>query len=120
MCRGLSQSPHTMRPSHRKARHAGWQIQKLYGYIANRVTPISLSCGTGVREGKTLFTVIVFPPAEHEWENIHEGQGLLEEVTGQEAKFRFNGAKPWTVFPDFNVGYDRKRKRPLMQFRERL
>jgi hypothetical protein len=73
-----------------------------------------------ISEGKTLFTVIVFPPADHEWEKIHEGQGLLEEVTGQEAKFRFNGAKPCTVFPDFNVGYDRKRKRPLIQFRERL
>jgi hypothetical protein len=73
-----------------------------------------------LREGETLFTVIVFPPADHEWENIHEGQGQLEEVTGQEAKFRFNGAKPWTVFPDFNVGYDRRRKRPLIQFREKL
>ena len=71
-------------------------------------------------EGKTLFTVIVFPPADHEWEKIHEGLGLLEEVTGQEAKFRFNGAKQWTAFADFNVGYDRKRKRPLIQFRERL
>lgn len=71
-------------------------------------------------EGKTHFTVIMFPPADHEWEKIHEGQRLLEEGTGQEAKFRFNGAKPWTLFPDFNVGYDRKRKRPLMQFRERL
>ncbi len=71
-------------------------------------------------EGKTLFTVIVFLPADHEWEKIHEGQGLLEEVTEQEAKFRFNGANPWMFFPDFSIGYDRKRKRPLIQFRERL
>ena len=71
-------------------------------------------------EGQTLFTVIVFPPADHEWEKIQEGQGLLEEVSRQEAKFHFDGAKPRTVFPEFNVGYDRKRKRPLIQFRERL
>ncbi len=45
-------------------------------------------------EGKTLFTVIVVPPADHEWEKIHESQGLLKEVTGQEATFRFNGGKP--------------------------
>ena len=44
---------------------------------------------------QTLFTVIVFPPADHEWEKTQEGEGLLEEVLGQEAKFPFNGAKPW-------------------------
>ena len=44
---------------------------------------------------QTLFTVIVFPPADHEWEKAQEGEGLLEEVLGQEAKFPFNGAKPW-------------------------
>jgi len=70
-------------------------------------------------EGKTLFTVIIFPPADHEWEKLHEGQGVLEEVTEQEAKFRFNGANPWMFFPDFSVGYDRKRKRPLIRLRER-
>ena len=71
-------------------------------------------------EGKTLFTVIVFPPADNEWENIHEGLGRLEEVTEQEAKFRFDDVKPWTLFSNFYVGYDRKGKRPLIQFRERL
>jgi hypothetical protein len=69
--------------------------------------------------GKTLFTVIVFPPADHEWEKIHEGLGRLEEVTEQEAKFRFDDVKPWTLFSNFYVGYDRKGKRPLIQFRER-
>lgn len=71
-------------------------------------------------EGKTLFTVMVFPPVDHEWEKIHECQGVLEEVTEQEAKFRFSGTKSWPVFPDFSIGYDRKRKRPLIRFRERL
>jgi hypothetical protein len=71
-------------------------------------------------EGKTHFTVIMFPPADHEWEKIHEGQGVLEEVTEQEAKFRFNGANPCMFFPDFSVGYDRKKKRPMIRFRERL
>jgi hypothetical protein len=70
-------------------------------------------------EGKTLFTVIVFPPADHEWEKIHEGLGRLEEVTEQDAKFRFDDVKPWTLFSNFYVGYDRKGKRPLIQFRER-
>lgn len=71
-------------------------------------------------EGKTLFTVIVFPPVDHEWEKIHEGLGRLEEVTAQEAKFRFDDVEPWTLFSNFYVGYDRKGKRPLIQFRERL
>lgn len=73
-----------------------------------------------LNEGKTLFTVLVFPPADREWERIHEGLGQLEEVTELEAKFRFDGVRPWTLFPDFYVGYDRKRKRPRIQFRERL
>lgn len=73
-----------------------------------------------LNEGNTLFTVLVFPPADHEWEKIHEGLGQLEEVTELEAKFRFAGVAPWTLFPDFYVGYDRKRKRPRIQFRERL
>lgn len=73
-----------------------------------------------ISEGKTLFTVIVFPPADHEWEKIHEGLGRLEEVTEQEAKFRFDDVKPWTLFPNFHVGYDLERKRPLIQFRERF
>ncbi len=73
-----------------------------------------------LNEGKTLFTFIVFPPADHEWEKIHEGLGRLEEVTEQEAKFRFDDVKPWTLFSNFYVGYDRKRKRPVIQFRERL
>jgi len=45
-------------------------------------------------EGKTLFKIIVFPPADHEWEKTQEGEGLLEEVLEQEAKIPFNGAKP--------------------------
>lgn len=73
-----------------------------------------------LNEGKTLFTVLVFPPADHEWEKIHEGLGQLEEVTELEPKFRFAGVTPWTLFPDFYVGYDRKRKRPRIQFREKL
>lgn len=73
-----------------------------------------------ISEGKTLFTVIVFPPADHEWEKIHEGLGRLEEVTEQEAKFRFDDVKPGTLFSNFYIGYDRKGKRPLIQFRERL
>lgn len=73
-----------------------------------------------LNEGKTLFTVLVFPPADHEWEKIHEGLGELEEVTELKAKFRFDGVTPWTLFPDFYVGYDRNRKRPCIQFRERL
>ena len=70
-------------------------------------------------EGKTLFTVIVFPPADDEWEKIHEGLARLEEVSEQEAKFRFDDVKPWTLFSNFYVGYDPKGKRPLVQFRER-
>jgi hypothetical protein len=71
-------------------------------------------------EGKTLFTVIVLPPADQEWEKIHEREGVLEEVTGRYAKFRFNGANPWMFFHDLSIGYDRKRNRPPVQFRERL
>ena len=71
-------------------------------------------------EGKTLFTVIVFPAADHEWEKVHEGQAVLEEVTEQQAKFRINGAHPWMFFPNCTVGYDRKRKRPLIQLRGRF
>lgn len=71
-------------------------------------------------EGKTVFTFIVFPPADHEWEKIYEGQAVLEEVTEREAMFRFKGAHPWMLFPECTIGYDRKRKRPLIQFRERL
>jgi hypothetical protein len=71
-------------------------------------------------EGKTLFSVQVFPPADHEWEAVHEGQAVLEEVSGLEAKFRLNRVNPWMLFSDFRMGYDRKRKRPLIQFRERL
>jgi len=70
-------------------------------------------------KGKTLFTVIVLPPADHEWERIHEGEGVLEEVAGRYVKFRFHGANPWMFFHDFSIGYDRKRKRPLVRFRER-
>jgi hypothetical protein len=85
-----------MSPGIRKAQRTGWQIQKLYGYIANRATPILLTkLRHWLSEGKTLFTVIVFPPADHEWEKTQEGEGLLDEVLGQEAKFPFNGAKPW-------------------------
>jgi hypothetical protein len=71
-------------------------------------------------EGKTIFSVIVFPPADHEWEKIHAGQAVLEEVTEHEARFRFRGVSPWMFFHDCTIGYDRKRKRSLIQFRERL
>jgi hypothetical protein len=70
-------------------------------------------------EGKTLFTVMMFPPVDDEWEKIHEGQGVLEEVSEGEAQFRFRGANPRMFLPDFSVGYDRKRKRPLIRLRER-
>ena len=71
-------------------------------------------------KGKTVFAVIVFPPADHEGEKTHEGQAVLEEVTEQGAKFRMNGANARMFFPDFTLGYDRKRKRPVIRFRERL
>src|SRR5260370_10987752 len=38
-------------------------------------------------EGKTLFTVIGLPPADHEWEKIHEGLARLQEITKQDPNF---------------------------------